>query len=86
MGVDELVQAYYRGYCIVEAQKMEAHSPQSVRGMYWESQHYLPLIRFPTFWGLLYKNPTSKSPKTQDQTLKPLRYNKSTFDQEEERE
>ena len=31
----------------VEAKKLETQQPQSG-----ESQHYLPVIRFPTFWGL----------------------------------
>ena len=37
-----------------EAKKLETPSPQSLRVMYRESQHYLALIRFPTLWGLLY--------------------------------
>ena len=36
----------------VEVQKLETQSPQSLKVMFRESQHYLSFIRFPTFWGL----------------------------------
>ena len=38
---------------LVEAQKLEAQSPQSLRVMHRESQHCSSLIRSPTFRGLL---------------------------------
>ena len=40
---------------LVEAQKLETQKPQSLRVMYRESQHYLSLIRFATFGGLLQR-------------------------------
>ena len=57
-GFRDLIPEWYytwslRGYT-VEAQKLETQQPQSLRVMHRESQHYLALIRFPAFWGLLY--------------------------------